>query len=80
MLSDDIATAVGLKGGIKLECGFCNAPHYIIVDPAMVTICHCGSVHTISEIDAETVVGVWTSADEIRDKAEQLYNDLPQTQ
>lgn len=80
MLSDDIASVVGLTGGIKEECAFCKALHYIVVHPAMVTICNCGAVHTISEIDAETVVGVWTSVEEIRSKAERLYGDLPQTQ
>ncbi len=80
MLSEDIGHAIGLLGGIADRCAFCDKTHFIVVHPKAVTICSCGAIHTIREMDSEVTMGIWTAAAKVRATSEALWNDLPTLQ
>ena len=80
MLTSDIASAVGLIGGDKVICPFCKTSHSILIHPDVVVICKCCYIHTISDLRTGALVGAWESAGEMKERAEELYNDLPTMQ
>lgn len=80
MLTDDVASAIGLTGGEPTDCPGCATTHWIIIYPETLTVCRCGWAYAIKQIDEHNLAGIWIDAAEARKRLQAEMNDLPYTQ